>query len=464
MSSDRHVTQAIDLPTLPEAWHWKSLNELVDSSRGICYGIVQPGKHDPTGVPMVNTADVFDGSVASDISFKVSGELHSKFRRSTLKGGELLVTLVGANFGRVAIAPSRFAGYNCSRAVGVVPVVKDPAFVMFALRSPLVRHLMDTWANTTAQPTFNLKDLGNLPVPIPPETETGLISDFLSTIDDRINLLRETNATLEAIAQALFKSWFIDFDPVRAKMAGRVLEGMDEATAALFPDSLEETELGLVPKGWRTDFIAPWLSVLETGRRPKGGVGGISDGIPSIGAESIVKIGQFDFSKLKFVSNEFFAAMKSGRLTSRDVLLYKDGGKPGVFLPRVSMFGDGFPFDVCGINEHVFRIRLKEPFGQVFLYFWLWSDAVMHELKHRGGKAAIPGINQADVKELRLSVPSEPVLRRFEEICDPIVGQILNNAKRMQNLALLRDGLLPRLISGQLRLPEAQAQLEAALA
>lgn len=79
----------------------------------------------------------------------------------------------------------------------------------------------------------------------------------------------------------------------------------------------------------------------------------------------------------------------------------------------------------------------------------------MHELKHRGGKAAIPGINQADVKELRITVPTPAVLKRFEEICDPIVGQILNNAQRIQNLALLRDGLLPRLISGSLHLPSS---------
>lgn len=335
-------------------------------------------------------------------------------------------------------------------------------YLKYYFDSEPFQQILAAWAGAGSTRAYiGITAQRKLPIVLPPIEWQNEVAEIGGALDDRITLLRESNATLEAIAQALFKSWFVDFDPVRAKMAGRAPEGMDEATAALFPDALEETELGLVPKGWNIDFIAPWLSILETGRRPKGGVGGISDGIPSIGAESIVRIGQFDFSKLKFVSNEFFTAMKAGRLTSRDVLLYKDGGKPGVFLPRVSMFGDGFPFDVCGINEHVFRIRLKEPFGQVFLYFWLWSDAVMHELKHRGGKAAIPGINQADVKELRLSVPSEPVLRRFEEICDPIVGKILNNAKRMQNLASLRDGLLPRLISGQLRLPDAQAQLEA---
>jgi type I restriction enzyme S subunit len=250
----------------------------------------------------------------------------------------------------------------------------------------------------------------------------------------------------------------VDFDPVHAKAQGRQPEGMDEQTAALFPDRFVESELGMVPLGWEVGLMSDWLSVLETGRRPKGGVSGIEFGIPSIGAESIIRIGQFDYSKVKYVSPEFFAKMKSGILESHDVLLYKDGGKPGIFLPRVSMFGNGFPFRVCGINEHVFRMRLKEPFNQTFLYFWIWSDAVMHELKHRGGKAAIPGINQSDVKEQKLLIPKESVLKKFDDLTANLVNQIFNNVKQAQTLSNLRDTLLPRLISGQLRLPDVEAQ------
>ena len=124
------------------------------------------------------------------------------------------------------------------------------------------------------------------------------------------------------------------------------------------------------------------------------------------------------------------------------------------------MFGDGFPFNLCGINEHVFRIRVKPPLNQAFLYFWLWSDATMHELKHRGGKAAIPGINQADVRELKLTVPGPKVLNTFEQLTAPLISKIFSNAKQAQTLATLRDTLLPRLISGQLRLPEAAALVE----
>ena len=302
--------------------------------------------------------------------------------------------------------------------------------------------------------------LGNFEVVIPDGYIQIKIADFLSAMDDRITLLRETNSTLEAIAQALFKSWFVDFDPVHAKQQGIAPEGLDEATTALFPDGFEGSKLGLIPRGWEIGTLGNWLTVLETGRRPKGGVSGIDSGVPSVGAESIIRIGQFDYSKIKYVSHDFFSKMKSGKLVSRDVLLYKDGGKPGVFLPRVSMFGDGFPFEVCGINEHVFRMRLKEPFNQTFLYFWIWSDAVMHEIKHRGGKAAIPGINQTDVKEQRLLIPTEAVLLKYDELTSPLIAGILSNSTKIQTLTRLRDTLLPRLISGQLRLPEVDSLLE----
>ncbi|MGD0466118.1 MAG: restriction endonuclease subunit S [Gammaproteobacteria bacterium] len=282
------------------------------------------------------------------------------------------------------------------------------------------------------------------------------IGDILGVLDDHITLLHETNATLEAIAQTLFKSWFVNFDPVHAKAEGRKPEGIDTETAMLFPSMFTKDKLG-IPINWKVVLLGDWLYVLETGKRPKGGVGEIKEGIPSIGAESIVRVGKFNYSKTKYVSREFFAKMKAGVLQSHDILLYKDGGKPGVFLPRVSLFGDGFPFKQCVINEHVFRIRIKEPFNQAFLYFWLWSDATMHELKHRGGKAAIPGINQSDVKELKILMPSKTILDRFNDLVSPLFSQILNNAKQIQTLDTLRDTLLPRLVSGQLRLPETDA-------
>ena len=446
---------------LPDDWAMVSLESLLRDSKSIAVGVMYPGPDTPGGVPLLKVGDVKDGSVPIKPSYRISAETDEEHKRTKLVGDELLITLVG-NPGECIVVTQEMAGWNPARAIAVVRLHDTSlrTYLKTVLESTAGRHLIDAVLNTTVQKTLNLKDIRRLPIPLPSSATIKSISSFSEALTMRITLLREANTTLEAMAQALFKSWFVDFDPVRAKAQGLEPEGMDTATAALFPDSFEESELGLVPSGWLVDRASSWLSVLETGRRPKGGVAGIMDGVPSIGAESIVRIGEFDYSKTKYVSSEFFEKMKSGELQSHDVLLYKDGGKPGVFLPRVSMFGNGFPFKKCGINEHVFRIRLKEPFSQAFLYYWLWSDAVMHELKHRGGKAAIPGINQSDVKELKLLVPNEQILISFDELCSPLIDKIFSNSKQARTLTQLRDTLLPRLISGQLRLPEAEVMVE----
>lgn len=176
--------------------------------------------------------------------------MHNKFKRSTLNGGEILLTLVGANFGKASIAPDSYAGFNCSRAVGVIPVTDDAEYICIALQSDLVRYYLDTWVNTTAQPTFNLSDVANLPIAWPPKSIRDLISSQVGTISRKLDLNTQTNQTLEQMAQATFKSWFVDFDPVKAKMNGEQPEGMDAATASLFPEKLVESELGLIPEGW----------------------------------------------------------------------------------------------------------------------------------------------------------------------------------------------------------------------
>jgi len=115
-----------------------------------------------------------------------------------------------------------------------------------------------------------------------------------------------------------------------------------------------QSELGEIPKGWDICKVSDLKPKLETGKRPKGGVKGIESGLPSVGAESIKGVGYFDYSKTKYVSTDFASKMKRGVVTGYELLLYKDGGKPGTFLPHFGMYGEGFPFDEFVINEHVF--------------------------------------------------------------------------------------------------------------
>ena len=171
--------------------------------------------------------------------------------------------------------------------------------------------------------------------------------------------------------------------------------------------------------------------VLETGKRPKGGA--VASGIPSIGAENVKQLGVVNFSSAKFIPEEFAAKMKTGAINGYELLLYKDGGKPGTFIPHFSMFGEGFPYQKFFINEHVFKLDFGNKGFNEFAYFFMQTDYAYHWLANNGGKAAVPGINQQNVNE-------------------PLFTTILKNCAQNVKLAELRDTILPKLMSGELNI------------
>lgn len=197
---------SFDLPDLPNGWSFASL-ESCSQKGSITYGIVQPGSQTNGGVPIIRVNNFRDTRIDVSDVMKVTPEIAAKYERTRLKGGEVLLTVVGT-VGQVAVAPSSVVGYNVARAVAVIhPLPHVSAeWIALCLRSPYSQYLLGSRANTTVQTTINLKDLRVLPIPLPPEGERVSITEIVGAIDDRITLLRETNTTLEAIAQALFKS------------------------------------------------------------------------------------------------------------------------------------------------------------------------------------------------------------------------------------------------------------------
>jgi type I restriction enzyme S subunit len=153
------------------------------------------------------------------------------------------------------------------------------------------------------------------------------------------------------------------------------------------------------------------------------------------------------------VPRDFYEKMNKGKPRDFDVLLYKDGGKPGEFKPRVGMYGLGFPFSEFAVNEHVFVLRSKE-LGNPYLYFWIRLERTLDILRSRGIKAAIPGINQQDVGTIHALKPPQEILKTFNELVFPSISKILTLATESLMLTTLRDTLMPRLISGELQIPE----------
>ena len=277
----------------------------------------------------------------------------------------------------------------------------------------------------SAQPKLNQENMSCIKVKLPSLHEQKKIAGILSSLDEKIETNRKINARLEELAQAIFKSWFIDFEPFGGKK----------------------------PEDWVYKAISDFPHEIETGKRPKGGVSGITEGIPSIGAESIKGIGYYDYAKTKYIPYEFAESMKKGRIKDFDLLIYKDGGKPGYFIPDFSMMGMGFPFDEMFLNEHVFRLNFGKPELNIFAYFFFKTEEIMNYLNSVGGKAAIPGINQKNVEDVEILDLDIPQIHKFGKIVLPMFQDILENSKESARLAALRDTLLPKLMSGEL-IPE----------
>ena len=216
---------------------------------------------------------------------------------------------------------------------------------------------------------------------------------------------------------------------------------------------MKESPIGFeIPESLDLVQIGDLNPVLETGRRPKGGA--VSEGIPSIGAESVKGLGNVNLSSNKYIPIEFAAKQKTGKVNGYELMIYKDGGKPGEFHPHFSMFGEGYPFADFYINEHVFKLDFGNRGFNELAYFYFQTDYVMNWLESNGGKAAIPGINQNVVNSIWIVKPGHPKVKEYCEWVQPLFTQILKNCYSNMKLAELRDTLLPKLMSGELDVSE----------
>jgi len=419
---------------LPAGWDVVTLGDQLAPERGIAVGVMYPGDHDPDGVPLIKAGDLHGSVINPAPDFRISRERNHEYRRTELKGGELLMTLVG-NVGQCAVVPKSMAGWNTARAVAVMRLADptDATFVQQCLLSAPLQHLMDVWCNTTVQATLNLKEIRQLPLPWPPKKSRDLIAAFGKAIDDKINLNRRMNATLEAMVRAMFQSWFVDFDPVRAKLDGLPPAGLDSATAALFPESLQISPLGHIPRGWTASNLA------EIATNPRRGVQAknIHPNTPYIALEHMprrsIALGDWEDSAA-VVSNKF--------AFNKNEILF---GKLRPYFHKVGVA----PFDgICSTDILVLAPKSPEWFG--FLLGHASSDDLVQftDLASTGTK--MPRTNWSDIGSFRVAIPPRAVADIFTRTIRPIVEKIQFNIRQIRVLGDLRDNVLPKLLSGEL--------------
>ena len=398
--------------------------------------------------PRTSVAENYDGDIpfltpSDDLSHKSAPRTTktltekglNEVRNCLLPPRSICVSCIGSDLGKVVmtIEPT----VTNQQFNSIIPNKNFNADFVYYLMTLVGRELNYLSKTSTAVPIINKSSFSNYEVEVSDLETQEKIASILSSLDSKIELNRRINDNLEQQAQALFKAWFVNFEPFR-------------------DGEFVNSVLGSTPKELPITYIENIPHNIESGKRPKGGAALI--GVPSIGAENIKGLGYYDYSKTKYIPEEYAQTIKKGKINGYELLIYKDGGKPGYFIPNFTIFGEGFPFNEMYINEHVFLLDLMDCGYNVFAYFYMQTPYIINQLNSIGGKAAIPGINTKDVECLPIYSNESPYVKKFGEIVLPFIKTILSNSLENAKLAKVRDSLLPKLMSGELKINEIETE------
>jgi len=427
-------------------WPLLTLDELADE---VTVGYVgsMASEYVESGVPFLRSLNIQPFRInTNDLKF-VSPEFHRRIKKSALRPGDVAIVRTGKP-GTCAVIPDWLEDANCSDLViARCGSSLRPRFLCYWVNSIAAHHITSHTVGAVQQ-HFNVSAAKAMKVAAPTLREQDAAISVLAALDDRIALLRETNVTLEAIAQALFKSWFVDFDPVRAKQQGLAPAGMDEATAALFPDGFEESVLGSVPMGWRALPFTDAVNVIGGGT-PKTSMpefwGGEIPWFSVVDAPSGADT--FVVSTEKSITAAGLQNC-SAKLLPMGTTIISARGTVG----RLALVGREM-----AMNQSCYALRGNAG-DSYFTYFS--TRGLVASLKQRTHGSVFDTITRETLASVSLVYPQSRFVDLFETTVEPIMSRIWQNLFQAQTLATLRDTLLPRLISGQLRLPEAEALAE----
>lgn len=418
--------------------------EIIDGDRGKNYPAQADFRSDGYCL-FLNAGNVTSqGFDFSDCSF-ISREKDASLRKGKLLRGDVVLTTRGT-VGNVAYFDHKVPFDNLRINSGMVilranPRYLDPRYLYLFLRSALFARQVAALRTGTAQPQLPIRDINRISIVIPPLAEQRAIAHILGSLDDKIELNRQMNRTLEEMARAIFKSWFVDFDPVYAKARGEQPVGMDTATAALFPDSFDETELGPVPRGWKTRNLKDVAGI---------NMRSVSKDYPHDVIEYIdissVTVGSLSGTTSYALSD---APSRARRLVQHGDTIWSTVRPNRRSYLFIHTLADNL---VVSTGFAVLSPKLIPP---AFLYQWVTTDEFVDYLTLNADGSAYPAVNADRFAEALLVLPDAPVLASFHELVAPMYDMIHSNSLQSHTLAELRDTLLPKLMSGELRVPEA---------
>ena len=459
-----HVPAAYGEP--PDGWTWSRLD---DVSEGVFDCPHSTPKLTDSGPFVVRTQDIITGVFRTDQAGRVSEETYTeRIARVTPSRGDILYSREGTYFGIAAEVPAKTRVCLGQRMVLIRPDKRrlDFSFLRHWLNSPIMAAHIHGYRDGSVAERLNLPTIRALPVLLPPLTEQKAIAAVLGALDDKIELNRRMNATLEAMARALFQSWFIDFDPVRRNAdrdrnqpsthpAGHPSptgrregdEGLVEYDK-LFPDSFQDSALGHIPEGWEVKTLADLTSLITKGTTPtQDDVAGAPEAdsqVNYIRVNSIDEDGSILPAKVTTIPESVHAGALKRSILQPDDVLYTIAGTIG----RIALAEDWIL--PANTNQAVAVIRPEQGIPPGFLILSMRHEAFREELHHNVVHAVQANLSLGILSKAKIVVPPEKVLRHLFAPIGELLRKISANRAQSRTLATLRDTLLPKLLSGEL--------------
>jgi type I restriction enzyme S subunit len=404
----------------------------------------------PCGIPTITAANVKSGRIDMSTVSYVSEKTYWEWStRGFPEAADVLIT-TEAPVGEVAPFPGDQT-YLITRRVFAMRGKKgllDNAYLLYTCLSSIVQDELQSRIRGSTVPRVLKTDILGLQIPLPSIEEQKAIAHILGTLDDKIELNRKTNETLEAMAKALFKSWFVDFDPVRAKAEGRPT-GLPAEISDLFPDSFEDSELGEIPSGWECCSFTQLVEVISGGT-PKTSVDEYWNG--SVNWFSVVDAPSSSdcwvIQTEKSITHQGLNNCSSKLLSTGTTIISARGTVGKVCLAGQDM----------AMNQSCYGLRSKAENGGFFCFYL--TKSLVEILEARAHGSVFSTITRDTLDGVSTISPSLEVIQSFNGIAGALLGKIKNNLEDNRILGNQRDALLPKLISGEIRIPDAEKTLE----
>lgn len=424
----------------PDGWQLLSVE---DSMKAIIDYRGKTPRKTPSGVPLITAKIVKDGRIMPPTEFIAAEGYDSWMNRGLPEPGDVVMT-TEAPLGEIAQLDSRKVALG-QRLITLrgKPDVLNNTYLKFAMQAAFVQNQLNARSTGTTVLGISQRELRKVEIPLPPLSEQRRIAHILSTLDDKIELNRQMNETLEATARAIFKSWFVDFDPVKAKKDERKPSGMDTKTADLFPPAFQDSVLGKIPKGWKIGTLGEIAKNIR--RSVKASEINFSDCF--IGLEHMprrnIALSQWE-TAVQIQSSK-------SRFQKGEILF----GKLNPHFHKVGVA----PIDgICSTDILVIQPIDEKWFGVVLSL--TSSDNFVSYTNACAKGTTLPRINWNDMSMYKIVLPQVEVAQKYTELIQPLINRIIENIHQSHMLSQTRDTLLPKLLSGEIRVGDAAEVLE----